>query len=94
MTKGILAAILAALVSVLSGCGAEATARARPGAGKGRKGLRAATVSYHHSSMYPATKASNSSRSLQVFFSRKLGVRSQLVGGTSQYFLPWRLIQT
>ena len=40
-----------------------------------------------HSSMYSATKASNSSREVQFFFSLLDAESSQAIGGTSQYFL-------
>jgi hypothetical protein len=47
-----------------------------------------------HSSIYGAANSSNSSRVLQKRFSRKLGVSSHAMGGTSQYFFPSLLIQT
>jgi hypothetical protein len=46
-----------------------------------------------HSSIYGAANSSNSSRVLQKLFSRKLGVSSHDMGGTSQYFFPSLLIQ-
>ncbi len=47
-----------------------------------------------HSSIYGAANSSNSSRVLQKRFSRKLGISSHAMGGTSQYFFPSLLIQT